>query len=411
MRYILISFISFLLFSCSSKEKQQIITVEHPLVTIESKKTEYIAGDHIKLVFKTSKVVDLKLQLKNAYGNVLINPTEINGALVNFNIPKNYSRLAGPCHWKLLHTGNILLSGTVSIATNKTEITHLESYFGPRSVTAGYNDYSMLTIAPTDVYDNPLDNDTPVTIKYQFLENISDLQVTTENFIAWYNVRSTTKSGRILVTSECNGTTSKELTTIVFPSNATNFNISASSAHNYADGNQILTFKSDIIRDEFGNMVSDGTLVTFVIKNEKGAHLYTVGTTLNGIVEARTLHPDYPAKWEVQAFITGAAQSNLTNFNFQSAIKDYPVTFSKGNRHIEIGSFESFMNQLVPDGILVQLDIYNKDLKFIETKKTTTKNGSSTIYLGAYFLPNGTYTFKIKAAGITKEYTKKLHGN
>lgn len=412
MRIKIIIFLSLILLSCSDKKVEQTKQALTPKTELVSKLNNSVAGDAITISFKTNAHTEnYKLQVKNAFGNVLLEPGHKDSELIGFNIPKNFTRIAGPFRWRLLLNGKTLLNGTHNIATNAPKATYVESYFGPRSVTAGYNDFSMLTIAPTDAYDNPLDNGTEVTVKYQFLENISDLKITTENFIAWYNVAATLKSGRILVTSECNGTTSKELATIVYPSNAVNFSISSESAHNYADGNQIITFTSDIIKDEFGNIVTNGTLVTFVIKNEKDAYLYTIGTTLNGIAEAKTLHPDKASNWEIQAFITGAAESNTIVFNFKSAIKNYPVHFSKGNRNIDIGPFESFMKQLIPDGLLLQLDIYDTDGKFIESKITTTKDGVCNIYLGAYFLSDGDYILKIKAAGITKEFTKNIHGS
>lgn len=400
------------LIGCSSKKKETQKKHVLPKVILENKQKNYVAGDSISLTFKADDGKErLILQMKNAYGNTLLTPEIIKDNTVKFLIPKNYTRLAGPCRWILLHEGETVLKGKLNITTNTPMGTHIESYFGPRSITAGYIDYSMLTVSPTDVYDNPLDDGTEVTVKYQFEENISDLKITTQSFFSWYNVRSTTKSGRILVTSECNGTTSKELATIVFPSNATDFSINAKSAHNYADGNQIITFTSDIIKDEFGNTVSNGTLVTFIIKNEKNSYLYTIGTTLNGIVEARTLHPDKASKWEIQAFITGAAESNILEFDFIAAIKDYPVHFSQGNRNIDIGPFESFMKQLIPDGLLIQLDIYDAKGNFIQTNKTTTKNGFCNIFLGAHYLPEGDYILKLQAAGIKKEFTKNIHGN
>lgn len=411
MRITVIIILSFFFICCTSKneEAQKLpITPNTRLITTQKK---FTAGDSISLSFKTNiPNNNYKLLIKNAFGNTLLSTAKNNNTKITFKLPKNYTKLAGPCTWKLLFNNKNILNGKLNISSNTQKATHTESYFGPRSVTAGYNDFSMLTVSPTDVYDNPLDDNTAVTVKYQFLENISEVNVKTKNFIAWYNVQSTTKSGRILVTSACNGTTSKELTTIVYPANATNFKIKATSAHHFADGNQILTLKSNIIKDKFGNQVSNGTLVTFVIKNNN-AYLYTVGTTLNGIAEAKTLHPDKASTWEIQAFITGAAESNTITYNFKSAIKDYPVHFSKGNRNIDIGPFESFMTQLVPDGVLLQLDIYNNNGKFIETKKTTTKNGSCNIYLGAHFLPEGRYKLKIKAAGITKEFTKNIHDN
>jgi len=413
MRLLYIIILSLFFTNCTSKGKTEALNEKKslPKVELTTVKTNYIAGDSIVLNFKSYSILEnIRLQVKNAYGNTILSPVVMNKNLVSFSLPDNYRKLAGPCHWKLLINGNKLLSGTLNIATNAPKATYIESYFGPRSITAGKNDFSMLTVSPTDIYDNPLDNGTDITVKHQFLENISELNIKTENFIAWYNVASTLKSGRILVTSECNGTSSKELATIVYPANGTNFKINASSAHNYADGNQILTLKTDIIKDKYENQVTDGTLVTFIITNEKNSHLYTIGTTLNGIAQAKTLHPDKASNWKIQAFITGSAESNIIKFNFKAAITDYPVHFSKGNRNIDIGPFESFMNQLVPDGILLQMDIYDLNGKFIETKKTTTKNGSCNIFLGEYFLPDGDYKIKLKAAGITKEFIKNIHG-
>ncbi len=412
MRTKILIILSLVLLSCSSNKEEQPKKTNPPNITFTTVMNTSIAGEAITLNFKTNLLIaNYKLQVKNAYGTILLNPDKSATENITFTIPKNFTRIAGPFRWKLLVNSETLDKGTHVIATNAPKATYVESYFGPRSITAGYNDFSMLTISPTDAYDNPLDNGTEVTVKYQFLENIDESKITTESFVAWYNVASTLTSGRILVTSECNGTASKELTTIVYPSNAVNFSISAASAHNFADGNQIITFTSDIIKDEFGNIVTNGTLVTFVIKNEKDAYLYTIGTTLNGIAIAKTLHPDKASKWEIQAFITGAAESNTTKFVFKPAIKDYPVHFSQGNRNIDIGPFESFMKQLIPDGLLVQLDIYDEEGMFIESKKTTTKDGVCTIFLGEYFLPDGDYVFKLTAAGITKEFTKTIYGD
>ncbi len=412
MQYTIILLLGLLLLGCSEKKEEQPKEINIPKTELLSHSENSVAGEVIAITFKTDTPNETyKLQVKNAYGSVFIDPEETSTDTIKFSIPKNFTRIAGPFNWKLVFNNEVLEEGIHHIATNASKATYVESYFGPRSVTAGRNDFSMLTVSPTDVYDNPLDNGTEVTVKYQFLENIEELQITTESFIAWYNVASTLKSGRILVTSECNGTTSKELATIVYPANAVNFSISSSSAHNFADGNQIITFLSDIIRDEFGNTVTNGTLVTFVIKNEKDQYLYTIGTTINGIAEAKTLHPDKAATWEIQAFVTGAAESNTTKFEFKSAIKDYAVHFSKGNRNIDVGPFESFMKQLIPDGLLLQLDIYDGNRKFIETKKTTSKNGVCNIYLGEHFLEDGDYILKLTAAGITKEFTKNIHGD
>ena len=394
---------------CSSKkeEPKTAIPIKVKLVT---EKAIYKAGDAIQLAFITDrKEAHLKLHLKNAFGTVLV-PYQQQESQIVFRLPGNFSRKTGPCYWKLILGEETLLKGKITILTHTEKGTNMETYFGPRSITAGNNDYSMLVIAPTDVYDNTVKNGTEVTIKTQFLEKISDIKVTTNDLMAWYPVRSPEKSGRILVTALCNGTTSKELTTIVFPANATDFEINAIRDHDFADGNQIIKFKSNKIKDEFGNVISDGTLVTFIIKTNKDAYLYTAGTTIDGVVEARTLHPSEATDWNIQAYITGASKSKAIDVSFKTAIADYQVAFSTGNRTIDIGPLESFMQQLVPDGILVQLDIYTANGEFIETKKTTTKKGVSTIFLSPEYLPDGTYKLVLKAAGIQKEIIKEING-
>jgi len=394
---------------CSSKKEEAPRTV--PIkVSLVTQKTNYKAGDSIRLVFTADQQSEnIKLHVKNAFGTLLLPYQKQNDQIV-FILPTNFTRKAGLCFWKLIQENETLLKGNIDIIPMTEKGTNMETYFGPRSITAGDNDYSMLVIAPTDVYDNTVSNGTEVTIKTQFLEKISDIKVATNNLMAWYNVRSPQKSGRILVTALCNGTTSNELTTIVFPANSTDFKINAIMDHNFADGNQIIKFKSDKIKDEFGNVVSDGTLVTFMIKNQKDAYLYTVGTTIDGVVEARTLHPSAASEWNIQAYITGASKSDAINVSFKTAIADYEIYFSKGNRNIDIGPLKSFMKQLVPDGILVQLDIYSSTGEFIETKKTTTKKGVSNIFLSPEYLPDGTYKLIIEAAGIKKEIIKEING-
>ncbi|SMC55465.1 hypothetical protein [Cellulophaga tyrosinoxydans] len=394
---------------CSSKKEEapRTVPIKASLVT---QKTNYKAGDSIRLVFTADQQSEnIKLHIKNAFGTLLLPYQKQNDQIV-FTLPTNFTRKAGLCFWKLIQENETLLKGNIDIIPMTEKGTNMETYFGPRSITAGDNDYSMLVIAPTDVYDNTVSNSTEVTIKTQFLEKISDIKVATNNLMAWYNVRSPRKSGRVLVTALCNGTTSNELTTIVFPANSTDFKIDAIMDHDFADGNQIIKFKSDKIKDEFGNVVSDGTLVTFMIKNQKDAYLYTVGTTIDGVVEARTLHPAAAAEWNIQAYITGASKSNAINVSFKTAIADYEIYFSKGNRNLDIGPLKSFMKQLVPDGILVQLDIYSSTGEFIETKKTTTKKGVSNIFLSPEYLPDGTYKFIIEAVGIKKEIIKEING-
>ena len=104
-------------------------------------------------------------------------------------------------HWKLIVAGETYESGVLHIAPNSLKETRLETYLGPRSITAGNTDYSMLVAIPTDVYDNPLGSETEVLVKHQFEEEITENTINTNHLVAWKNVYAPKKSGRILITA------------------------------------------------------------------------------------------------------------------------------------------------------------------------------------------------------------------
>ena len=189
----------------------------------------------------------------------------------------------------------------------------------------------------------------------------------------------------------------------IFPSLPENFEIKSSRKHAYADGNQITEFITSILKDEHGNIVSDGTLVEFVIKNANGFMLQTQGSTINGQAIGKILHPNHKDTWQIKAYVMGMAESNVLTIDYIQVLDDFDVKFENNNREITIGPLVSFMEQLIPDGALVKLDIF-KDAKKIDTKIETSSDGMVKFWLEEGFYVSGDYDIQIKALGIQKEY-------
>ncbi|MBU2996683.1 hypothetical protein KO500_09560 [Cellulophaga baltica] len=414
MKNILVLLFVFGILSCSSEKETE---VKPDKVSNDFKfndlKKEFLADETIVFISE-SKInsIDLlpKLVVTNSFGTIIVGG-EIANAGVQYSLPKIITRKIGLVDWKLVDESIVLQSGTFEILPNISKKNGLESYFGPRSISAGDIDFSMLVVIPSDVYDNPVLDGTTVELRYQFENDVTDVPLETDDLIAWYNVGAPHKSGRILVTALCNGVKSKELTSIVFPANATTFKIDYTRDHAYADGNQIIRFNTSIIKDEFGNVISDGTLVSFTAVNTKGIQLQAVGLSIGGVAIAKMLHPDKKDTWKVKAYVTGAAKSNAINVSFKTAFDDYPVNISKDNRRIIVGPITSFMNQLAPDGLLVRLAINDSDKQRIETKVSTLQNGKVMYYLDPDFYPDGNYEIEIKSAGIVKTYNLNLDGS
>ncbi|CAM4162934.1 hypothetical protein [Zobellia nedashkovskayae] len=395
-----------LLFSGCSKEPEvkKVSSANFELVT---SKDNFTAGEPFSLKFKASEESSPVLVFRNAVGTTILKASNSNDVL-QFDIPKNFYEKSGICYWSLVSGSEEKMKGTLTIHVNNKNGTFLESYLGPRSLTAGPKDYAMFVMVATDFYDNPLNDSTSITSKVQFKDSETEEVLLSKNLIAWTKVRSPEKSGRMLISAACNETDSKEFTTIIYPANPVDFTISYKRNHEYADGNQVITFRTSILYDAFGNSVSEGTLVSFIITNDQGAKLQAQGTTLNGKAEARLLHPEQKASWTIEAFVTGAARSKPIKVAFKASVTEYNIQFSDGFRTISVGPLKSFMNQLVPDGMPIALTVKDESGKVLDVLRTSSMQGEGKFELSPDFFPTGSYELQIKTAGITKTKSVEL---
>jgi hypothetical protein len=365
--------------------------------------TEFEVGTNIVLKFSTSKERKPLLYCSNSYGSTLVSPIFKSNTL-QYSIPLNISKKIGVVNWKLLDD-NTSLSGKFNI-NPKSNVATMETYIGPPSIEAGETDYTMLVVIPTDSLDNPVPTNTLVNAKHQFLASEESDNIFTKNFIAYKNLYSKKESGHMLVSSESLGINSKEFSINVSAAIPTDFTISVKRPHEYADGNQITTFSTSVIKDKQDNVISDGTFVTFFIINDKGNILKTTGTTISGIATSKIIHPDYKDNWSVKAYINGMAESNNITVNYKQVIDDFDVTFSKNNREVTVGPLQSFMKQMIPDGLQVKLLIYN-DNSLLETYTKTSYNGYARFNLKSDIYKSNTYKITIQTAGLEKEFMNK----
>jgi len=381
-----------------------VVSDKVPSFKLVSTTKTFTAGNTILLAFysKSEKEKPL-LFIIHSYGKTLLDATLEKGNYV-FKIPENYCQKTGVVSWYLVTNNKTTNTGTFEITPNNNTKTVIENYLGPRTILAGGKEYSMMVTVPTDSFDNPKKNNTNVIIKHQFLQNVTNLNLKTKDFIAWYNIYSPTKSGKLLVSSECDNIATKEIETEVYPNIATNFTINYTRNHEFADGNQITHFSTSIIKDQFGNTVSNGTMVSFIIKTKNNMVLKTFGTTINGIASAQILHPDHQDIYTVKGYVTGIAESNSIVLNYKPIISAFNYSFSNKNRTITIGPIKSFMNQLVPDGIKVVVKVLNQN-KEVATLQEETSKGMATFEIPEDFYKANNYHFEITTLGITKKTT------
>lgn len=402
---IYIAFVSLLFAGCSTEPTSQ--DQGGPSYTLIDSRCTYRAGDRIQLQFEGERAGRPLLWIHTAFGSSLVRP-DSDEDLTTFTLPKALAEKSGVATWELIMGERVLAKGTIHIQAHSSLTSPIASYLGPRSIAAGGDDFTMLVTIPTDRYDNPLADSTQLTFKQQYGNHIEETPVAFSNGVGWKNFYSPERSGRLLMTASLEAGSGKELTATVHSAQATEFSIDYRRNHTYADGHQVITFFTDEIKDAFGNTVSDGTLVNFLVTNAQGWQLRTMGTTLNGKAHGELLHPDRPAKWTVTAYVTGAAKSNTLSLDFQPALSDFKLSTSPDGRVVQLSELRSFMGQLIPDGIPVSLKISTPDGVSLETMRTTSLLGAARFELPSDFYANGTYVLKAQAAGVQKTKTIRL---
>jgi hypothetical protein len=380
-------------------------TTEFTLLTTG---TSFVAGKPIQIQFSSNaKANQCQLLIMHSYGKTIVEPMLTDAAVV-FELPEMYTHKTGVLSWILIHESKQIMKGSIEILPNNQTKTQIENYIGPPSIVAGNTQFSMLVSIPTDSFDNPKSDSTLVDIKHQFLDEITNKIEYSKDFICWERIYAPTKSGKVIVTSTCEKTSIKENEIIIYPSIARSFTIDYNRNHDFADGNQVTTLTTSIIVDQFGNTVSDGTLICFQIKNSQGLLLKTYGTTIAGQAKAQMIHPDKADTYEVIGYVSGIAQSNTISITYKTIVDYIVFSFGNNNRKLVVGPIKSFMGQLIPDGNKVAVKIYRNGT-CLETMVKETSKGKAMFVFSPEYYESDNYVFEIKTLGIQHQIEKKLY--
>ncbi len=362
--------------------------------TLITQEQEFIAGTTISLKFIGDTASAPDLLIHYSLGNTLVS-AQSQGENINYEFPPFISNLAGRVNWKLVNTE---VSGSLNIIPN-SQITKMETYVGPPSIIAGDTDYSMAVSIPLDRYDNAQQDGTAVSFNYNKELAIDNNAAIVKDLIAFDYITSTKKTGKILLAANSGEQFSKEFTVEVQAGLPVDFTLSRKRNHEYADGNQLATFSTSILRDVYGNTAGNGTLVTFYITTSSGAVLQTTGTTIKGIATGTMIHPEKEDRWSVNAAVAGMASSDTIQLEFKPVFESYEVALSQENRRIIVGPLKSFMGQIIPDGVTVSLKIEDKNGSTTYLKQTY--QGVVQFELNPDLIVPGTYDYTITAGGIT----------
>ncbi|GGD41620.1 Ig-like domain-containing protein [Muriicola marianensis] len=364
------------------------------------------AGEQISLDFKGMGKGRPILFLRNSLGQSVLEGRD-EGERLRFTLPGPYSKKSGPCHWSLVLADSVLRSGVIEIQPLAID-ERIETYLGPRNVIAGPVDHTMLVTVPSDKFGNPMPDGTVLELQKQISEQYDSKEIQSGGMLAWDRIYAEEKASRAFLSVSAAGSTSKELTYDIHPALPEDFEIEYARFHPYADGNQVITFSTSTLKDTYGNIVSDGTMVSFSVIDADGKVLRTQGTTLNGVAEARMLHPDRGDTWTVTAHLAGVAGSQELEVEFLPVIRDFDLEWKADSRTVVVGPVDGFLDQFQPDGLRVTLTLFNEKGVNVMNRDAELSDGYAGFDLGNLSLSAGRYLTRVEIGGQSHEMLIEL---
>lgn len=273
---------------------------------------------------------------------------------------------------------------------------------GPRSITSDAGHWTMAVSVPFDRFGNPVADGTAVNMRALHPGDQLELQGTqTRNQVAWTRIYSRTRAGRTTVSMTAAGKHGPDANFMEVPGWPVPFSLSASPANLPADGRQLVTIRSDVIRDQYGNPMLDGTLVTFVVDTPQGQPRFIPAYTIDGVAKAQLQAPSEPGTLNVRAEIYDAESQPLkVSFADGPAINTFPVVakVDSTGRAIELtaGPLLGALRQFIPDGSAVEFLLIDASGQHTRVE-AISEGGYAHAVVRMAELPLGSYTAEASA--------------
>jgi hypothetical protein len=233
---------------------------------------------------------------------------------------------------------------------------------GARSIMADGQHWSMAVALPQDALGNPVADDTPVHIRALHPGNqLEEQEVAVSHLVAWTRIYSRTRAGRTSLAVEVEGAHGPEATLLEVAGWPASFGLTARPASLPADGRGLVRLQTQVIRDKFGNIVPDGTLITFVVAAADHEQRLIPAYTIGGVAEAPLQAPSEPGVLEVWATSYGLESRRLqVTFTPGPAVGSFPLRVKVSGVEaiiLDAGPILGPLGQHIPDGTLVRFSL------------------------------------------------------
>lgn len=262
-----------------------------------------------------------------------------------------------------------------------TAVEPLITLVGPRSIPADGRHWAMVVTLPQDQFANGVADGTKVTIQIlhpsppvasrqetsnQGKDNQPEsanrevIEVRAAQLLTWVRLYSRTTAGRVYLAATTGGAHSIQQSLLVVPGPPAPFTLMADPVQLTADGEQLITVRTSLLEDNFGNPLFDGTAITFIAEEGSASRRTLPAQLIAGKAMVQLQAPSRPGPVTVRAFVLDQASPPLRlDFGEGLALTPITVTVTIGNEEIQLraGPLLGLLNQYIPDGSEVTLTL------------------------------------------------------
>lgn len=356
------------------------------------------AGRSVRLGVQTSApqpVDNWALIWSDAFGDRMYSAKPDGQGLV-FEIPDTVVYRSGDVLLSLCWMGHTIDQAHLWIKAGEPEGV-IETYAGARTLVSNSGQRAMIVGIPKDALGNVVDAGTKVllSLRYPDAQPLTR-ELTVGNMVTSLELSAGSRTGKIIIGATAGQARSIEEAIQVTSGWPVAFSVEVLSWFPYADARQHISLRTDFIRDAAGNLVSDGTLIHFIV-SEQGRPVATYRSyTSGGSAKVFIENPQRPVAWEITAMSEGGIRSNSVRLEFAPYVSALPVLYDAQRHALSIGPVTGKLGQMVGDDLEIHIALTGSQYSF--SASAPTDNGHCMIYLPPD-LPLGAYQARAWAGG------------
>ncbi|MEQ8439606.1 MAG: hypothetical protein RIB65_19095 [Ilumatobacter fluminis] len=247
--------------------------------------------------------------------------------------------------------------GTASVTIEPGEaVDGITPLAGPRSMTADREHWTMVTAFARDRFGNAVTDGTIVEVIARHPDgSVESIEAPVQHLLAAVRVFSETLAGRTTLRVDVDGATGDEVEVLEVPGPPISVDLLEPTMPLRADGRQLVEIRSDVLVDQFGNELLDGTVGVVQLFGPSGrGTLRTV--TIDGRAEFVVEAPSTPGSLSLELTVDGVRSDSLV-LNFGADVTALPVEVDRTGDAVAltIGPVLTELGGFVPDGTIARI--------------------------------------------------------